>query len=590
VAERSEGNRVSRRLAAILAADIADYSALMGADEARTVRDLKAHMAVVLPMIEEHGGRIIDTAGDGILAEFSSVVAAIECAAALQRLMAERNEAVETSRRMLYRIGVNVGDVIYDEARVYGDGVNVAARLEALAEPGTIYVSSKVYDDIQDKVAITSDDLGNIALKNIARPVHVWRLRPADVAAPALAKLKTPAHKPSVAVLPFANLGADREQDYLADGIVEDLITALSKFRWLLVIARNSSFAYKGRALDVRHIARDLGVGYVVEGSIRKSANRIRITAQLIEAETGAHLWAEKYDRNLSDVFEIQDEITDKIASALTPELTAAEIVRAQQQQRPNLNAWDAYLRALPLMREHTEAANTRAVALLSKAIALAPDFAASYARLSACRTQAAYYAWHGPIATQVAEALNLARRAQALDPEEPLAYDALASAYQVLGENEKAEAAARRALALSQTCTAAYGTLIYSLSMLGRAEEALQVFARSERTSPRDPDRSSRMMGLACAYFVAGRYDDAIAALTEYVAARPNWYGAYVVLAAACALTGRAAEARGAVRRLLELLPHFSIEHARNRPMFKNFSQAEILFEALNKAGVPKV
>jgi adenylate cyclase len=542
----------------------------------------------VLPLIADHGGRIIDTAGDGILAEFGSVVDAIECAAALQRLIAERNDAVETPRRMLYRIGVNVGDVIYDDVRVYGDGVNVAARLEALAEPGTIYVSSRVYDDVQDKIAIASDDLGEIALKNIARPVHVWRLRPAELPQPTPPAGSLASNKPSVAVLPFANLSGDREQDYLADGIVEDLITALSKFRWLLVIARNSSFAYQGRSVDVRQIARDLGVRYLVEGSIRKSANRIRITAQLLEAETGAHLWADKFDRNLSDVFEIQDEITDKISSSLAPELTAAEISRAQHQQRRDLNAWDAYLRALPLMREHTEAANARAVALLSKATELSPDFAAAFARLSACRTQAAYYGWKGQGTDHVAEAINLARRAQALDPEEPLAYDALGSAFQVLGENEKAAAAARRALALSQTCTAAYGTLIYSLSMLGRAEEALQVFASSEQTSPRDPDRSSRMMGLACAYFIAGRYDDAIAAVTEYSAARPNWYGAYVVLAAASALTGRTDEAQTAVRRLLQLMPHFSIDAARKRPMFKHFSQAELLFDALHRAGVP--
>src|SRR5262245_52339031 len=502
--------------------------------------------------------------------------------------MAKRNEAVEYSRRMQYRIGVNVGDVLYDDVRVYGDGVNVAARLEALAEPGTIYVSSKVYDDIQGKVAIAADDLGELELKNIARPVHVWRLRPGDVAGPALANSKTLKNKPSVAVLPFANLSGDRDQEYLADGIVEDLITALSKFRWLLVIARNSSFAYKGRAVDVRQIARELNVGYVVEGSIRTSVNRIRITAQLIDAGSGAHLWADKYDRKLSDVFEIQDEITDRIAVSLTPELTAAEISRAQRQPRRDLNAWDAYLRALPLMREHTESSNALAVELWSTARQLAPDFSAAFARLSACRTQAAYFGWKGQ-EDDYAEALDLARRSQALDPEEPLAYDALASAFQVLGENEKAEAAARRAIGLSQTCTAAYGTLIFSLSMLGRAEEALEVFASSERTSPRDPDRSSRMMGLAFAYFIARRYDNAIASITEYIAARPNWYGAYIVLAAACALTGRADEARSAVRRLLELVPHFTIDGARHRPMFKNFSQAELLFDALHKAGVPE-
>jgi adenylate cyclase len=338
----------------------------------------------------------------------------------------------------------------------------------------------------------------------------------------------------------------------------------------------------------VRQIARELSVRYVVEGSIRKSGNRIRITAQLIDAGRGTHIWADGYDRNLTDVFEIQDEITDNIATAVAPELTAAEISRAQHQHPRDLNAWDAYLRALPLMREHTQVANARAVDLLTKATELSPEFSQALARLSACRTQAAYYGWDERGDDCVAEALELARRSQGLDPEEPLAFDALASAYQFLGENEKAEAAAKRALELSPTCTAAYGTLIVSLSMMGRVDEALEVFARSERTSPRDPDRSSRLMGLACAYFIAGRYEDAFASTTEYIAARPNWYGAYVVLAASCALTDRADEARHAVVRLLELVPHFTIDRARKRPMFKQFSHSEMLFDALRKAGLP--
>ena len=588
--QSSDTKKVSRRLAAILAADIAGYSALMGADDARTVHDLKAHQEILLPLIGQYGGRVIDTAGDGILAEFGSVVNAVECAVALQQVMARRNAEVEVSRRMQYRVGINIGDVIWDEIRVYGDDVNIAARLQALAEPGAIYVSSKVYENIQGKLRISCDDLGDKDLKNIIRPVHVFRLGLADAATDLTLPSAAPlADRPSIAVLPFADMSGDHRQEYLADGIVEDLITTLSKFRWLLVIARNSSFAYKGRAVDVRQVARELGVRYVVEGSIRKSGQRLRIAAQLIDAGSGANIWADRYDRDLRDVFEIQDEMTGRIATALAPELTAAEIVRAQRQHRRDLNAWDAYLRALPLMREHTPTANAGAVKLLRTATQLAPDFAAALARLSACRTQAAYYGWDGQAGELVvAEALELARRSQALDPEEPLAFDALASAFQFLGEHEKAEAAARRALQLSPTCTAAYGTLIFSLSMLGRAPEALEVFASSERTSPRDPDRSSRLMGVACAYFIAGRYEDAVASTMEYVAARPNWYGAYIVLAAACNLTGRADEAHRAARRLLQLMPHFSIDSARKMPMFRRFCHAELLFEALQKAGVP--
>jgi TolB-like protein len=582
-------SKVSRRLTAILVADIAGYSALMGADEARTVRDLKGHQTVVLPMIGEFGGRIIDTAGDGILAEFASVVNAVECAIAVQKAMAERNATVEADRQMLFRVGINIGDVIHDDARVYGDGVNIAARLEAIAQPGGICISAKAHEEIRGKIQVAYEDIGEQQLKNISQPVRAYRVRlAAGPAGAASERRHSHPDKPSIAVLPFTNIGADPDQDYLADGIVEDLITALSRFRWLLVIARNSSFTYKGRAVDVRQVARELGVRYVLEGSVRKGASRLRITGQLIDTSSGAHIWAERYDRDISDVFAIQDEITDKIVAALAPELTAAEIIRAQQKQPRDLDAWDAYLRALPLMRQHTQASNAAAATLLKKAIELSPDFSAAHARLSACLTQAAYYGWQGRADECVAEALALARQSQALDSEEPLAFDALASVHQFLGDNEKAEAAARRALDLSPTCTAAYGTLVSALAMLGRSAAALEVFARSERTSPRDPDRSSRLMGLASAYFIAERYDDAIAAAAEYNAVRPNWYGAYVVQAASYALTGRTKEAHVAAQRLLQLVPQFTIGRARRRPMFTQPADAEKLFEGLQKAGVP--
>ena len=588
--EGGENQKVPRRLAAILAADIAGYSALMGADEARTVRDLKEHQAVVLPMIKEHGGRIIDTAGDGILAEFGSVMNAVECAVSIQKTMSERNAMIEADRHMRFRIGINLGDVVHDEARVYGDGVNIAARLEGMAEPGGICISGKVYEDVRGKIKLSYEDIGEQQLKNITQPVRAYRVRVGaePQGAPSEPKRASRPDKPSIAVLPFTNIGADPDQDYFADGIVEDLITALSRFRWLLVIARNSSFTYKGRAVDVRQVARELGVRYVLEGSIRKGGSRLRITGQLIDTSRGAHIWAERYDRDISDVFAIQDEITDRIVAALAPELTAAEIIRAQQKHPRDLDAWDAYLRALPLMRQHTPTSNTAAIMLLKKAIELSPSFSAAHARLSACLTQAAYYGWQGRADQCVAEALALARKSQALDSEEALAFDALASAYQFQGDNERAETAARRALDLSPTCTAAYGTLVTALAMLGRSDAALEVFARSERTSPRDPDRSSRLMGLASAYFIAGRYDDAIAAASEYNTVRPNWYGAFVVLAASYALTGRTKEAHVAAQRLLELIPQFTMSRARKRPMFAQSADAEMLFDGLQKAGIP--
>ena len=292
--------RMERRLAAILAADIAGYSALMGADEARTVRDLKGHQAVVLPMIGEFAGRIIDTAGDGILAEFASVVNAVKCALAIQGTMAERNAAIEPPRRMQFRVGINIGDVVFDDVRIYGDGINVAARLENIAEPGGICISGKVYEEINGRIELACEDIGEQQLKNIARPVRAYRVHVNGIATSAASPLPD---KPSIAVLSFQNMSGDAEQEFFTDGITEDLITDLSKVSGLFVIARNSSFVYKGRPAKVQDIGRDLGVRFVLEGSVRKAANRVRITAQLIDATTGGHLWAERFDRDLTDIF-----------------------------------------------------------------------------------------------------------------------------------------------------------------------------------------------------------------------------------------------------------------------------------------------
>jgi TolB-like protein len=324
--EGPEKTKVPRRLAAILAADIAGYSALMGADEADTVRSLKEHQAVVLPMIIEHGGRVIDTAGDGILAEFGSVVNAAECAVAIQRTMVERNAGVEETRRMRFRIGINQGDVVFDDTRVYGDGVNVAARLENLAEPGGICISRRVYEDISGKMQLAFVDLGQ-QLKNIAQPVRVYRVSDEQLAAARVAAKPALAlpDKPSIAVLPFTNMSGDPEQEYFADGMVEEIITGLSRFRWLFVIARNSSFTFKGRAVDAKQVGRELGVRYLLEGSVRKSANRVRIAGQLIDASSGAHLWADRFEGVIENVFELQDQVTASVVGAIAPRLEQAE-------------------------------------------------------------------------------------------------------------------------------------------------------------------------------------------------------------------------------------------------------------------------
>jgi TolB-like protein/Tfp pilus assembly protein PilF len=395
--------------------------------------------------------------------------------------------------------------------------------------------------------------------------------------------------KPSIAVLPFQNLSGDPEQDYFADGIVEDIITALSRLRWLFVIARNSSYSYKGRQIDLKQVGRELGVRYICEGAIRKAGSRVRITARLIDSEKGVHLWADRFDRRLTDIFAIQDEVTAKIVAVLAPEMTAAEITRAHRTSPGSVSAWDAYLRALPLMRQYTKAAIKDAIALLENAIALSPNFSAAHARLSACRTQTAYFSWEESGRDAITEALKLALRAIALDPEEPLAFDALASARQFLGEKQKAEEAARRAIELSPTCTAAYGTLITVLASQGRTEEALACFAQSERTSPRDIDRAGRLNGLVLTYFAANRYEEALAALEQYISLRPNHYGGHMLRAATLALTGQIAEAGHAREQLLRVNPHFRLEVARKRPSFTSCVFAESLFDGLRKAGLPE-
>src|SRR5512143_1417500 len=431
---------IKRRLAAIPAADIASYSRLMGEDEAATVRDLKGHQAVILPLVGRHSGRIIDTAGDGILAEFPSVIGAIECAVEIQSVMAARNANVAEHRRMRFRIGINLGDVIHDETRIYGDGINVAARLEALAEPAGVLVSGAVHDQVRDRLGLAFEDLGERELKNIARPVHVYRVRMSAESQAALsagAGLPLP-DKPSIAVLPFPNMSGDPEQGYFADGIAEDIITGLSRLRWLFVIARNSSFTYKDRAVDVKRVSRELGVRYVLEGSVRKGGNRIRVTAQLIEAETGNHLWAERYDRALDDVFAIQDEIAAKVIGCLQPELYAAEYDRVKRKPPRNLDAWESFVRAMFLYGQHSNPDTKEALNLLGRAIEQDPCYAQAHGLRAVCLAWRAFQGWEDRD-TAFAEAAEAAKHAVACDPHEPWAY--LAQGFMALARWRDSEA-----------------------------------------------------------------------------------------------------------------------------------------------------
>jgi TolB-like protein/class 3 adenylate cyclase len=367
----------TRKLAAILSADIVGYSALMGMDEEGTVRKLRQVREAVLPLIERFGGRVIDLAGDGILAEFPSAVRAVESAAAVQARMTELNAQSEPA--MLFRIGVNVGDVIHEGERLYGDGINVAARLQAIAEPGRICISNKVHEEVRDRVKLAFRDMGDQELKNIARPVRAFSAlgeQPQAVTfsiQPNAVPLALP-HKPSIAVLPFVNLSGDPDQEYFADGVVEDVTTGLSRFPSLFVIARNSSFTYKGRAVDAKHLGRELGVRYVLEGSIRKSANRVRIAAQLSETTNASQIWGERFEGSLPDIFLLQDELVERVVGSLVPQIEQAEIERAERQDHPKLTAYDFYLRALAKYYGHGREENEAAIHLLTKATEADPS------------------------------------------------------------------------------------------------------------------------------------------------------------------------------------------------------------------------
>ncbi|MDC0364641.1 adenylate/guanylate cyclase domain-containing protein, partial [Candidatus Pelagibacter sp.] len=404
--------RVDRRLAAILAADIAGYSRLMGVDEEGTLRQLKAHRKeLVDPKITEHRGRIVKTTGDGMLVQFVSAVDAVRCAVEIQRTMVERNTTVPLDKRIEFRIGINVGDIIVDGDDIFGDGVNIAARLEGLGDPNGVYISDDTYRQIRGKIDISCDDLGERDLKNIARPVRVFRAQLQAMKPQAELVLTLP-DKPSIVVLPFQNMSGDPEQEYFADGMVEDIITALSRFKSLFVIARNSSFVYKGRAVDVKQVGRELGVRYVLEGSVRKSTNRVRITAQLIDSSTGAHLWADRFDGELEDVFELQDRVTASVVGAIAPKLEQVEIERAKRKPTESLDAYDYYLRGVANSSQWSKEPTEEALRFFYRAIELDPGFAAAYGMAAWCFVMRKGNRWVIDRASDMAEAARLCRLA----------------------------------------------------------------------------------------------------------------------------------------------------------------------------------
>ena len=580
----------TRRLAAILAADVASYSRLMGADEEGTLAALKAlRRELSDPKIKEHHGRIVKTTGDGLLVEFASVVDAVRCAVDVQREMTTRNADTPANKRIEFRIGINLGDIIKDKGDIFGDGVNVAARLEALADPGGICVSGAAHDQVRDRIDVAFDDLGDQQVKNIARPVHVYRIvlqggeKPTtpDAASPPALTLPD---KPSVAVLPFINMSSDLEHEFLADGIAEDVITALSRYPTLFVIARNSCFTYKGHAVDVKQVGRELGVRYALEGSLRKSGNRIRVTAQLVEAKTGNHVWAERYDRDLADIFAVQDEISQAVTIAIAPAIAQAELQRAMRKPPDRLDAWAAYQRGLWHLGKANADDNARAESFFRRVIGLDPNFAGGYYGLASAQHQGARLFHTRDLAEAQSSAEALARQAIALDPADAQAHAFLAITLMLGGDHEGARAEAEQALVINPNLARAHGSLGATLIFSGRPQEGLAALRTCVRLDPRDPQLVLRWLQIAQAHYFSHEYEAAVEAATHAVRTFPDYPTAYRWLAPALGQLGRTEEAKAALAKAAAPLA-FDL-HVRNRvPWMRPEDHAHML-EGLRKAG----
>jgi TolB-like protein/class 3 adenylate cyclase len=580
--------RVERRLAAILAADVAGYSRLMGVDEEGTLAALKAYRRELIdPKISEHRGRIVKTTGDGALVEFASAVDAVRCAMEIQRALADRNASIPEDQRIEFRIGINVGDIIIDEGDIYGDGVNIAARVEALASPGAICLSDNAYQQIKGKLALDVSDMGEQQLKNIPQPVRLYSIRLDGTSArPALAL----PDRPSIAVLPFQNMSGDAEQEYFADGMVEDIITALSRIRWLFVIARNSSFTYKGRTVDVKQVGRELGVRYVLEGSVRKSVNRVRITGQLIDASTGTHLWADRFDGALEDIFDLQDRVTASVVSAVAPKLERVEIERAKRKPTESLDAYDYYLRGVASAIPYTREGDNEALRLFYRAIELDPDFAVAYGWAAWIFVTRKSNGWMTDRALEIAEAARLGRRAVELgdDDAAALCWGGFALAY-VAYELDDGIAYVDRALVLNPNLAAAWYVSAWLRVFIGEPEDAIERLARAMRLSPLDPFIFRMHAGIAYAHFFAGRYDDASSWAEKAVRARPTWLTAVRGAAASHALAGRLDEAHKYMARMRELDPALCISNLKDLLPLRRVEDFAKWAEALRKAGLPE-
>ena len=588
----------TRKIAAILAADVVGYSRLTGADEDRTLARLRALRSDLIdPTIAVHHGRVVKRTGDGALVEFRSVVDAVRCAIEVQNGMAERNAGVPAERRIDFRIGIHLGDIVEEsDGDLMGDGINIAARLEGIAKPGAICLSEDAYRQVKARLSLAVSDLGATQLKNIAEPIRVYSL---EVGAAAQAKPTTqnePAEldpsallalpdKPSIAVLPFANMSGDPEQEYFSDGITEDIITALSRLRWFFVIARNSTFVYKGKAVDVKHVGRELGVRYVLEGSVRKGGQRVRISGQLIDALTGNHIWAERFDRELTDIFALQDEITTSVTAAIEPKLLAAEGMRAETRPLADLNAWDTVARALSHFWKLTAAESETAVTMLKQAVQQFPRYPPAHSMFAFALLVSGHVGWR-PTGKDAELAAKHSRIASELDDSDPWAHLALGYLAFVGRKTDEAVGCFRTALNLNPNFAAAHGFVGWALAFDGRSDEAIGHLQKAIRMSPRDPLNGFFLAGLSASHYLAGRYTEAVEWARQAAQIRGGILGAHRILCASLAQAGLIEEAKAAMNHLRQLQPGISIDWITQSVPYTPEPMAHFL-EGMRKAGL---
>ena len=583
---------VERRLAAILAADVAGSCRLIGIDEEGALAQLKALRKTLFdPKITDHRGRIVKNTGDGALVEFGSVVDAVRCAVEIQRGMAKHNIDVPQVKRIEFRIGIHVGDIIIEDHDIFGDGVNIAVRLEGIAEPGGVSISDDAHRQIRGKVDITFEDTGSQSLKNIAEPMRVWRVPSGRVVPPVPNRLGVDDAKPlalpdrpSIAVLPFQNMSGDPDQDYFADGMVDEITTALSRFKFLFVIARNSSFTYKGKAVDIKQVGRQLGVRYVLEGSVRKAAGQVRIIGQLIDAATGTHLWADRFEGDLSDIFALQDRMTESVVSAIAPKMLQTEIDLAVRRPN-NLSAYDLGLRAFPHLQSWTRGGTAEALRLLSRALELDPRYGFAATLAGCCHFLNVTQAWAADPKSEIAEGSRLLWLALSIDGNDYNALSVLGYATSLSGDFDAAREMVDRAVELNPNSARAWQMRGWTYQLAGRPEEAIRSLERAIRQSPFDPWSFSTFTGMSGAFIDLGRFDEAVAAAKKALREK-HISEAYRCLAAALAHLGQDAEARKAVAQFLEIEPHFRISEYLARG---GHWRAQMFIDGLRKAGLPE-